>query len=95
MKVNTVSIEVPVTFRVLYSNIGAATIQQCQSIERCVDQALVIEIPEEIAGLMNNLRWSKTLGLRVVINVNVGVDRDEITSKQGSEGKSIREKLHL
>jgi hypothetical protein len=80
----------------LYSNEPTAKVNQCKSIERQVDQTIIVEVPEEVAGLLQNLQWAETRGLWIVINADVGVDLDTISFKQeGSRGKSIRERLHL
>jgi len=91
-----VRIEIPITFKILYSNVAAARASECKAIERKVNQTVTVEVPDEVIGLMNNLHFAETLGLWIFIQTQANVDRDEITSKQqGSEGKSIREKLHL
>jgi hypothetical protein len=88
-----VKIEIPITFKVLYSDKNAAKADQCKTIERRVDQTISIEVPSEVAGLIQNLKWSATLALWVSINAQTGVDLENINTKQ--EGKSFLSRLHL
>jgi hypothetical protein len=89
-----VRIEIPITFKVLYSDKNAAQVKDCKVIERKIQQSITIEIPDEVAGLLQNLKWSKTRGLWISIQAETNVDLDTITGKQeGSKGKGIREKL--
>jgi hypothetical protein len=90
-----VKIDVPIVFQIMYSNVAGARACDCKTIERKVDRTITVEVPDEVVGLINNLKWSETLGLWIVIQTKSNVDREVVTSKQqGSERKSIRERLH-
>lgn len=90
-----VKIDVPIVFKILYSDKESAKVNECKVIERKVEQSITLELPDEVVGLLNNLSWANTLGLWVSVSGQVNVDLENITNKTGSERKTVRERLHL
>lgn len=85
--------DVPIIFKILYANKTTATVQECNKIERRVTQDIELELPAEVAGLLQNMKWSQTLGLWVEIKALNNIDLDTIIIKENPEKKGILERL--
>lgn len=90
-----IQVELPIVFRIAYANKSGARLNECKIIERATTQVVSIELPTEISGLIANLKWAETVGLRVAINVQVGIDLDNVSIKPQGSHKTVREMLHL
>jgi len=90
-----VKIDVPIVFRIAYANKNGARLDECKIIERATSQVVSIELPTEISGLIANLAWAETIGLRVAITAQIEIDLDNVSIKQqGSERKGLLARLH-
>jgi len=81
-----------VTFTLFYSEKNSnATLSECETIKRTVEQDLTVLLPSEILGLISNLSWSQTLSLRIEIegkthvNLRDAVVHDGQLQRRGSE----------
>jgi len=77
------NVESTVTFKIRYSQNSDVGLSECEEIERTVQQNIVVELPDEIVGLVQNLYWSKTLSLRIEIEGQNAINLKDATVNQG------------
>jgi hypothetical protein len=90
-----IRVEVPIVFKILYAEKSSALVSQCQKIERKVDQTVSIEVPSEIAGLLQHLSWNGTLGLWVAIQAEVAVEDARSLKSEKSSRKGFLAKINF